>query len=139
MLLSNRHNFLKICALVFLLAMVGCATSLNYEEKNSSLLMPSSVARYILKKYNIEDRIDIKKMHVNVHTCRSGPTDFHISELTKISFFMRQKGVWLERRESFFCVTVVSFSVETEQDAKEILIALRALGALKLEEITTIP
>jgi len=115
--------------------LVACVYKpLSTQEKSSADLMPTSVALQILQKYNISQNNYLQESLI----CGGRRLIVPASELTEVVYLKSIKTVTLRKR-NFLCLTQGTiYNVYNEEDAREILSALRAVGAIKLDEIKVI-
>jgi|APCry1669189241_1035207.scaffolds.fasta_scaffold57638_2 hypothetical protein len=125
-------NLFRICCFVLIILASGCAFKpLSDQEKSSADLMPASSALLILKRYNISQNNYLQESII----CGGKRLVVPASELTEVVYFKSTKTIILRKR-SFLCLTQgMIYNVYTEDDAREIVSALRAVGATKLDEI----
>lgn len=127
------NNLRNTCLGIILLALSGCATykQLTPQDKSSADLMPNSVALTILRKYGIGQVNYLQESPL----CGNQRVSVPASDLTEVVFFPTNAYVILRKR-NFLCITQGRINnVYTEADAREVVAALRAVGASKLEEL----
>jgi hypothetical protein len=119
---------------ITMLLMACVYKPLSTQEKSSADLMPTSVALQILQKYNISQNNYLQESLI----CGGRRLIVPASELTEVVYLKSIKTVTLRKR-NFLCLTQGTiYNVYNEEDAREILSALRAVGAIKLDEIKVI-
>jgi hypothetical protein len=127
---------MKRFPLVFIaiLTLMVCACAfkpLSPKEKANADLMPNQVALKILSKYGIGQNLYFQEAPL----CGGKVVIVPVSELTQVVYFKAAKYLILRKR-NFLCVVQMQInSVPTEADAREIVSALRALGANNIDEI----
>ena len=128
------RRFFQTIFLSSILVISGCTFKpLSQHEMATADLMPVSVAKQFLKKYNLGE---FNYLHEGgAIGCGSGTIVVPSSELTQIVYFKSTQTVILRKR-NYLCFSQGAVNnVATESDAREIAKALRALGASKLDEI----
>lgn len=118
---------------IIFIILSGCATykKLSPQDKSSADLMPNTVALQILRKYGIGQVNYLQESPL----CGNQRVAVPASDLTEVVFFPTNSYVILRKR-NFLCITQGRINnVYSEADAREVVAALRAVGASKLEEL----
>jgi hypothetical protein len=105
--------------------LLGCA-HLSADQKISSEIMPRSAAIQILRSYNLGEFVSLTKSGF----CSSDRVNVNISDINSATYSTTRERLIIRAPYSTFCLAVGSVAyVKSVEDAKQVLVAMRALGA----------
>lgn len=115
---------IPVILLVFQL-LLGCA-HLSTDQKISSEIMPRSAAIQILRSYNLGEVVILTKSGF----CSSDRVNVNISDIISAVYSATRERLVINASYSTFCLAAGAVvNVKSVEDAKQILVAMRALGA----------
>jgi hypothetical protein len=117
---------IKILTIFLVLQLLlGCA-HLSSDQKISSEIMPRSAAIQILRSYNIDEVVNLTKSGF----CSSDRVNVKISDITSATYSAIRERLIIRAPYSTFCLAHGALlNVKSIENAKQILVAMRSLGA----------